>query len=92
MKSISQMPRSVAFNAILSLVLPLTCTVHAASVDTAQKEAAIIVTGTRLIRPIGAIAGHVTVIDREEIEQRHDANVLDLLRSVAGIHVTTNGG
>jgi vitamin B12 transporter len=52
----------------------------------------IIVTGTRLNQTIENMPSHVTVIDRNEIEQRRDASMLDLLRSVSGVHVTQLGG
>ncbi|MDA0790768.1 MAG: TonB-dependent receptor plug domain-containing protein [Proteobacteria bacterium] len=52
----------------------------------------IIVTGTRLDATVEVMPGHVTVIDRALIEQRNDASVLDLLRSVSGVHVTQLGG
>ncbi len=43
-------------------------------------------------RSIEAISRHVTVIDRALIEQRGDSSVLELLASVAGVHVTQLGG
>lgn len=52
----------------------------------------VLVTGTRLGSVVAAMPGHVTVINREEIERRQRRSVLDLLRSVPGLHVTQYGG
>ncbi len=57
-----------------------------------EKMENIVVTGTRLDATVEAMPGHVTVVDRALIEDRNDASVLDLLRSVSGVHVTQLGG
>ena len=52
----------------------------------------LLVTGSRLAGSVENVPAHVTVIDRKLIEARGDQSVVDLLRSVAGLQVSQNGG
>ncbi len=47
----------------------------------------VVVTATRVERPIGTISSSVTVIDREEIEKSYAKTVGDLLRREVGVQV-----
>ena len=51
----------------------------------------IVVTASRVPEDYENVASSITIIDRETIEQRKSINVLDLLRTVPGIHVAQNG-
>lgn len=51
----------------------------------------LIVTGTRLAAEEQFLPGTRTVIERQEIEARNDAVVIDLLRDVPGLHVNQPG-
>ncbi len=52
----------------------------------------IVVTATRSEAALNEVGSSVTVISREEIEQRNKTFVLDLLRSVPSVDVTRSGG
>ncbi len=52
----------------------------------------VIVTGTRLAATAGNMPTRVTVLERDTIEARNKASVLDLLRDIEGIQVTQYGG
>ncbi|MCH7590689.1 hypothetical protein IIB34_06600, partial [PVC group bacterium] len=47
----------------------------------------IVVTASRVPEDYENVASSITIIDRETIERRKSINVLDLLRTVPGIHV-----
>jgi len=51
----------------------------------------IVVTATRTATPLSQIASSVTVITAEEIEEKQQTQVLDVLRSVPGVNVFNNG-
>lgn len=52
----------------------------------------IVVSANRVETPRRAVGSSVTVIDRDEIEARHEPPVLELLRSVPGVEVSQGGG
>lgn len=52
----------------------------------------IVVSANRYEAPRSEVGSAVTVIDAEEIEQRNQVAVLDLLRTVPGVEVTRTGG
>ena len=62
----------------------------------AKKEATemdeMVVTATRTETPIEHIAGSVTIVTREEIENRGQATLSDVLKDIPGIAVTQSGG
>ncbi len=62
----------------------------ASSQATAAEE--ITVTANRTEVPLAATGSSVTLIQREEIERRHQATVLELLRTVPGLEVVQTGG
>jgi len=51
----------------------------------------VVVTATRTATPLSEIASSVTVISAGEIEEKQQATVLDVLRSVPGISIFSNG-
>ena len=52
----------------------------------------VVVTASRTEQPISEVIGSVTVITREEIEQRQAQSLQELLRGELGIDITNNGG
>jgi len=54
--------------------------------------APIIVSASRDAEPAAEALASVSVIDREDIERQQPQSVLDLLRTQAGIDISTNGG
>ncbi|MGE0115923.1 MAG: TonB-dependent receptor [Steroidobacteraceae bacterium] len=52
----------------------------------------VVVTASRVAQPISEVIGSVTVITREEIEQRQVQSLQDLLRGEAGIDIANSGG
>ncbi|MBL8200783.1 MAG: TonB-dependent receptor [Chromatiales bacterium] len=77
------------------VVLPVAALAAALAVSAATAPAAgpeeLIVTGTRLAADLQVVPGSASVIDREEIEARNDAVVVDLLRDLPGLHVNQPG-
>jgi vitamin B12 transporter len=51
----------------------------------------VVVTATRVGTPLSQIASSVTVITAEEIEAKQQTQVLDVLRSVPGVHIVQTG-
>jgi vitamin B12 transporter len=58
----------------------------------AEENSAIIVTASRIAETAEESLASVTVISREEIERQQARTMRDLLRGVAGLTVTNNGG
>ncbi|MGD9841529.1 MAG: TonB-dependent receptor [Steroidobacteraceae bacterium] len=56
------------------------------------KLESVVVTATRTAQPISEVIGSVTVITREQIEQRQAQSLQDLLRGELGIDITNSGG
>lgn len=52
----------------------------------------IVVTATRSETPLTEVGSSVTVVTREEIEERNKTFVLDILRTVPAVDVTRSGG
>jgi len=52
----------------------------------------VIVTATRVSQPTEQIIGAVTILTREDIEQRQPQSMQELLRNETGIDITTTGG
>lgn len=52
----------------------------------------VVVSAERWSVPEGEVGSSVTVLDREEIEARHETTVLELLRTVPGVAVVQGGG
>ena len=55
-------------------------------------EEEIVVTASRSPEPAREVGSSVTVLDRDEIERRGVATVLELLRTVPGVEVSQGGG
>ncbi len=51
----------------------------------------VVVTATRTGTPLSQIASSVTVITAEEIEAKQQTQVIDVLRSVPGVHIVQTG-
>lgn len=51
----------------------------------------IVVTATRTATPLSQIASSVTVISAEEIEEKQQNRVIDVLRSVPGVNIVQSG-
>lgn len=51
----------------------------------------LVVSASRVAVPAGSVGSSVTVIDAEELEQRQDQSVEEVLRSVPGISVSRSG-
>lgn len=52
----------------------------------------VIVTATRIDTPQSQVGSSVTVIDAQQIEQRQDQDLADVLGHVPGVHVRRTGG
>ena len=52
----------------------------------------VVVTASRTEQPISEVIGSVTVITREEIEQRQAQSLQELLRGELGIDISNEGG
>lgn len=59
--------------------------------DTAE-VAQIVVTANRIETPVEQVGSSISVITAEEIEQKQEHTLLELLKSVPGIDVIRNGG
>lgn len=66
--------------------------VLAAAPGAAEPEVRVVVTASRLPAPAERVPGHVTVIDREEIEQSSARTVVDLLDDAAGVDFRSYSG
>jgi iron complex outermembrane receptor protein/vitamin B12 transporter len=72
-------------------VLAALAALLAASAALAEGPEELLVTGTRLAAPEADLSIATTVLDRDTIESRNDATVLDLLRAVPGLHINQPG-
>ncbi len=77
---------------LLCVMAALTAPVEHLSAAQTDGLETVVVTVSRLDLSAEALPGDVTVLDRESIEARGKANTLDLLREVAGVHVSQTGG
>ncbi|MFH1652968.1 MAG: TonB-dependent receptor [Pseudomonadota bacterium] len=80
------MKRSVIFTALFFVVLVQA--VFGADDDSET----IIVTATRIETPSGEVASSVSVVTHEDIVDKQQVDVVDLIRDVPGIDVTRAGG
>ncbi len=72
----------------LTLVFAATCGVQAETIVMDP----VVVTATRTETPLSQVGSSVTVITAEEIEQKQQTKVIDVLRSVPGINIAQTGG
>jgi len=79
--------------ALTALILLATAYPPAAHPQDSERQLdTIVVTASRLVRPAGALAQSVDVIDAEDIQARQPASVADLMRQLPGINVIQQGG
>ena len=67
------------------------CCVSTQAIAAEQLEE-VVVTASRTEQPISEVIGSVTVITREQIEQRQAQSLQELLRGELGIDITNQGG
>jgi len=67
------------------------CCVSTQAIAAEQLEE-VVVTASRTEQPISKVIGSVTVITREQIEQRQAQSLQELLRGELGIDITNQGG
>lgn len=65
---------------------------HSLASSIEHQEKPVIVTATRTAQTADTALASVTVISRKDIEQQQARSVQDLLRGVAGISISNNGG
>ncbi len=73
---------------LLSLLLLSTTSLHAE----VTRLDPVVVTATRTVTPLSQVASSVTVITAEEITEKQQPLVVDLLRSVPGVYISRTGG
>lgn len=73
-------------------ILWLSTICHSAAANIEHQEKPVIVTATRTAQTADSALASVTVITRKDIEQQQARSVQDLLRGVAGISISNNGG
>lgn len=76
---------------LLMFSLLLTCASAALAQQPVTMEP-VVVTATRTETPLSQVASSVTVITAEEIEEKQQSQVLDVLRTVPGVVVVRSGG
>lgn len=81
---------------VLAVGLALTALSHVSRLDGATPPVVVgdpvTVTANRTEVPLAATGSSVTVIEREEIERKRHATVLEVLRTVPGLAVVQTGG
>jgi len=77
---------------ISSTVLCLWVGIATASEEDAEELEPLVVTASRTAVPLARAGSSITLISRQEIEQRHAQFVIDLLREVPGVAVSRSGG
>ncbi len=76
--------------AIALLAAPLPARAEEAK-DEEEKPEEVVVTATRIETPPSQVGSSVTIIRREDIERRKQPTVVELLRTVPGLHVVQAG-
>lgn len=82
--SIRSTPTALAV--ALSIVAP-----HVSAVPV-EDEAAIVVTASRIPQPIRESTGDISIITREQIATAGQSTVTDLLRTLPGVEISSQGG
>ena len=72
----------------LCAVLAAVCSVQAETLTLDP----VVVTATRTATPLSQVGSSVTVVTAEEIEEKGQTKVIDVLRSVPGLNITQTGG
>ncbi|WP_457755019.1 TonB-dependent receptor, partial [Thermovibrio ammonificans] len=73
-------------------LLALSALVLALAAGASAQEPEVTVTATRVAVPVDAVGDDVTVITRDEIERYGFTSITDVLKYVAGISFSSNGG
>ena len=83
-------------NPATSLACSLLIASHSLSADTVSTPTAqlntLVVTASRIETPLSQVGSAITVIDRDEIENRGHTAIIDLLRTQPGLSATNSGG
>lgn len=88
---LSKNPNSVSLSLAIAASLSMSC-VHAGDDAKATRGPTVEVTARRESTAIDASLAAVRVIDRVEIERRQAGDLLELLRTEAGVDITRSGG
>lgn len=81
----------LSFIAPVHLFLP--SALHAAdSAATRSEFNEVVVTASRIAQPIAQVGVSVAVLNGEDLAQRNNASLADILRTVPGINVSNSGG
>lgn len=83
--------RSAARRSVTCFLVGLLA-LRAAAAGAAEPEVRVVVTASRLPAPAERVPGHVTVIDREEIERSSARTVVDLLDRASGVDFRSYSG
>ena len=79
--------------AILFLLTPIGAYAQSAPAQTVPTiRESVVVTATGREMPESKVGASITVLDREQIEQRHALSTIDLLRTMPGIVAVRAGG
>ncbi len=80
-------------SAILFLLSPIAAYAQTAPAQTVPTiRESVVVTATGREMPESKVGASITVLDREQIEQRHALSTIDLLRTMPGIVAVRSGG
>jgi vitamin B12 transporter len=80
-------------SAILFLLVPIAAYAQSAPAQTVPTiRESVVVTATGREMPEAKVGASITVLDREQIEQRHALSTIDLLRTMPGIVAVRAGG
>ena len=85
--------RHFPVSAFLFLLTPIVAYAQGASAQTPPTiHESVVVTATGREMPESKVGASITVLDREQIEQRHALSTIDLLRTMPGIVAVRSGG
>ncbi|MGB1849584.1 MAG: TonB-dependent receptor plug domain-containing protein, partial [Litorivicinaceae bacterium] len=81
-----------ALKLYLMLLVMVTCSDVVGNQHSELDLENIVVTGSRIQTSSDSVSGFVTVVTRQTIDERRDENLIDLLRSLPGVHISQAGG
>ena len=80
-------------SAFLSLLIPIAARAQTGPAQTPPTiHETVVVTATGREMPESKVGASITVLDREQIEQRHALSTIDLLRTIPGVVAVRAGG
>ena len=80
-------------SAVLFLLTPIAAYAQSAPAQTVPTiRESVVVTATGREMPESKVGASITVLDREQIEQRHALSTIDLLRTIPGVVAVRSGG